>query len=183
MRDQRKRICYANSCLCRNILTHQSERSSYICAIISWVCATVYLLKHICPVSASLVLWHRFLMDKQCQWLHTNCSATDFTLFEKRFLICSQLDYTSLVRWTNISSIIPQSTINWKSFFFLLPHLFAKNDLVEKISANVSTGKDRDRQTGIRANTSQQISQILAHNHMVAVVSSSQTSRLRSIRN
>ena len=33
-----------------------------------------------------------------------------------------------------------------KEIFFLLPHLFAKNDLVEKISANFSTGKDRDRQ-------------------------------------
>ena len=109
-----------------------------------------------------------------CHWFHTFWKTISHWLTARLYITCQMNKYL----FNN-----PTKYNQLKEFFFLLPHLFAKNDLVEKISANVSTGKDRDRQTGIRANTSQQISQILAHNHMVAVVSSSQTSRLRSIRN
>ena len=109
----------------------------------------MYLFKHHFLFVQSLLL---LFFDADFWWTNNVNGFTQTALpltshfLKKPFFICSQLDYTSLVRWTNISSIIPQSTINWKNFFLLTLFVCKKNDLVEKISTNVPTGKDRDRQ-------------------------------------
>ena len=72
-----------------------------------------------------------------CHWFHTFWKTISHWLTARLYITCQMNKYL----FNN-----PTKYNQLKEFFFLLPQLFAKNDLVEKISANFSTGKDRDRQ-------------------------------------
>ena len=108
-----------------------------------------------------------------CDWFHTFWKTISHWLTARLYITCQMNKYL----FNN-----PTKYNQLKGFFLFVTSVVCKKwPGWEDISKFFN--REGSRQTGIRANTSQQISQILAHNHMVAVVSSSQTSRLRSIRN